>query len=112
METVVLRTRLRADAIDEYELVHAVIPAAQSRAMRAAGVISWRIWRSGVDLFHLVEVENFDKMKEILADDAVDHAWQQQIRELLEPYTSETDPSQPARFLWALPELAELEDPA
>ncbi|MEP6478398.1 MAG: L-rhamnose mutarotase [Rhodoglobus sp.] len=84
MQTVAIHTRLKAEAIDEYEAVHAVIPPELDSALRRAGVKSWKIWRSGQDLFHWVEVESWDAMEASLATEPADIAWQPRIALLLE----------------------------
>ena len=53
METVALHTRLKAGREADYDRVHATIPSELDGALREAGVHSWRIWRSGRELFHL-----------------------------------------------------------
>jgi L-rhamnose mutarotase len=85
LQTVSFRTRLQAGAEQEYERVHAVIPPALDVALRAAGVRGWRIWRDGLDLFHVVEAEDFEEMERRLADDPANVAWHATIDGLLEP---------------------------
>ena len=82
-ETIALHTRLKAGAEAEYDRVHAVIPAELDGALREAGVRSWRIWRDGTHLFHLVEVDDYAAMRAALADHPVNVAWQAQMDELL-----------------------------
>jgi L-rhamnose mutarotase len=53
--TVALHTRVRADRIAVYEQAHTEVPAELTAAIRAAGVSEWTIWRSGTDLFHVIE---------------------------------------------------------
>jgi L-rhamnose mutarotase len=53
---VTLHTRVRADRIAEYEQAHAAVLPELTEAIRAAGVTDWTIWRSGTDLFHLIEL--------------------------------------------------------
>lgn len=47
---IALHTRVRGDRIQEYEQAHTAVPAGLTDAIRAAGVTSWTIWRSGTDL--------------------------------------------------------------
>ncbi|MFF3483140.1 L-rhamnose mutarotase [Streptomyces sp. NPDC002701] len=56
---VALHTKVRADRVDAYEAAHREVPAALTDAIRAAGATSWTIWRSGPDLFHLLECEDY-----------------------------------------------------
>lgn len=82
-ETVALHTRLKPDAAEEYEAAHAGIPAELVAALRAAGVVNWRIWRSGEDLFHLVEVQDYQRMRHALAGLPANVAWQERMSALL-----------------------------
>ncbi len=52
---VALHTKVRADRVEEYEAAHREVPVALTDAIRAAGATSWTIWRSGTDLFHVLE---------------------------------------------------------
>ena len=56
---IALHTRVRADRIDDYEAAHRAVPAELSDAIRAAGARTWTIWRSGTDLFHVIECEDY-----------------------------------------------------
>ena len=82
-ETIALHTRLKPGASDEYEAAHAAIPGELVTALRAAGVLNWRIWRSGQELFHLVDVQDYQAMRRALAEDPVNVAWQERMSTLL-----------------------------
>jgi L-rhamnose mutarotase len=81
---VALHTRVRADRIEEYEQAHAAVPAQLAEAIRAAGVDAWTIWRSGTDLFHLIECTDYAEMLASLDKSPVNRAWQARMAELLE----------------------------
>ena len=81
---IALHTRVRADRVDEYERAHAAVPAELTDAIRAAGATSWTIWRSGTDLFHLIDCEDYPAMLASLARQPVNVAWQARMAELLE----------------------------
>src|ERR1700729_2218253 len=81
---IALHTRVRADRIEAYEDAHARVPAALTAAIRAAGGTSWTIWRSGTDLFHLIECEDYPAALAHLARQPVNVAWQARMAELLE----------------------------
>jgi L-rhamnose mutarotase len=88
---IALHTRVRADRIEEYERAHASVPPALTDAIRAAGATSWTIWRSGTELFHLIECDDYGTLLAALADHPVNVAWQAQMAQLLETvhdYTS------------------------
>jgi L-rhamnose mutarotase len=81
---VALHTRVRAGRIEEYEQAHAAVPAELTTAIRAAGVTSWTIWRSGTDLFHVIDCEDYPAMLAALAGLPVNVAWQARMGELLQ----------------------------
>ncbi len=81
---VALHTRVRADRVDAYEAAHREVPAELTAAIRAAGATEWTIWRSGTDLFHLLEVEDYPAMIAALGELPVNAAWQTRMADLLE----------------------------
>ncbi|GAA2773248.1 hypothetical protein GCM10010440_74900 [Kitasatospora cinereorecta] len=60
------------------------MPAELTAAIRAAGVSSWTIWRSGCELFHLLECEDYARLLAELEDLPVNIAWQARMAELLD----------------------------
>lgn len=83
-ETIALHTRLKPGAEQDYAEAHAGIPAELVAVLKEAGVGNWRIWRSGQELFHLVEVEDYQAMRRALADHPANVPWQARMAEMLE----------------------------
>jgi L-rhamnose mutarotase len=81
---VALHTRVRADRIGEYERAHDAVPAGLTAAIRAAGVTGWTIWRSGTDLFHVIDCADYAAMLAALNADPVNVGWQARMAELLD----------------------------
>jgi L-rhamnose mutarotase len=81
---IALHTRVRADRIDEYEAAHREVPEGLVQAIRAGGATSWTIWRSGTDLFHVIECEDYDALIVDVGAQPVNSAWQARMAELLE----------------------------
>ncbi|MEU7583240.1 L-rhamnose mutarotase [Streptomyces sp. NPDC041068] len=81
---IVLHTKVRADRIEEYEAAHREVPAELAAAIRAAGASSWTIWRSGTELFHVLECEDYGRMLAELEKLPVNTAWQARMAELLD----------------------------
>ncbi|MEN8655074.1 L-rhamnose mutarotase [Streptomyces sp. 21So2-11] len=81
---VALHTRVRADLIEEYEQAHREVPAELTAAIRAAGVDSWTIWRSGADLFHLIDCADYADLLARLEKLPINIAWQARMCELLD----------------------------
>lgn len=80
---IALHTKLKPGREADYERAHAVIPAELDAALRESGVHSWEIWRDGQDLFHVVEVEDYQAMRRALADHPANIPWQAKMSELL-----------------------------
>ncbi|WP_414940946.1 L-rhamnose mutarotase [Amycolatopsis sp. cmx-11-51] len=98
-----LHTRLKPGKEAEYESVHAVIPVDLDEALRSAGVRSWRIWRDGLDLFHLVEVEDYAKMRATLRDHPANIPWQARMSELLDVEDDYSGNDSGIGLVWELP---------
>ena len=81
---IALHTSVRADRIGEYERAHAAVPAPLTDAIRAAGVTGWTIWRSGTDLFHVIDCADYPAMLAALRDNPVNTDWQARMAELLD----------------------------
>lgn len=81
---VALHTRVRADRIEAYEQAHREVPPELSAAIRAAGARAWTIWRSGQDLFHLLEVDDYPALLRQLEALPVNAGWQARMGGLLE----------------------------
>jgi L-rhamnose mutarotase len=81
---VALHTKVCADRVEEYEAAHREVPQELTAAIGAAGVSEWTIWRSGRDLFHVLEVEDYQAMIAELDKLPVNIAWQARMAELLD----------------------------
>ena len=103
MERIALHTRLKPGKEAEYERVHETIPVELDAAMREAGVHSWRIWRDGQDLFHVVEVDDYQAMRHALRDHPANVPWQQRMAELLEVQDSYAGDDRGITLVWELP---------
>ncbi|NDL59608.1 L-rhamnose mutarotase [Phytoactinopolyspora mesophila] len=103
MQQVALHTRLKPGKETEYDESHAVIPDELDAALREAGVHTWRIWRSGRDLFHLVEVDDYQAMRNALRDHPANIQWQARMAELLEVQDSYAGDDHGLSLVWELP---------
>jgi len=81
---IALHTRVRADRIDDYEDAHHAVPPELTEAIRAGGVRAWTIWRSGTDLFHVIDCEDYAALLAYLSAQPVNTAWQARMAELLD----------------------------
>ncbi|GAB2742794.1 L-rhamnose mutarotase [Arthrobacter bambusae] len=101
-ETIALHTRLKPGAEQDYADAHAGIPAELVAALKEAGVGNWRIWRSGQDLFHLVEVADYQAMRWALADHPANVPWQARMAELLEVQDDYSGNDSGIELVWEL----------
>ncbi len=81
---VALHTRLKPGAEEAYEAAHREVPEELTAAIRAAGATEWTIWRSGPDLFHVIECDDYARLLAELEDLPVNIAWQARMAELLD----------------------------
>jgi L-rhamnose mutarotase len=101
---IALHTRVRADRIDEYEAAHRAVPPELTDAIRAAGATSWTIWRSGTDLFHVIDCEDYAALLAYLSAQPANAAWQARMAGLLDvTHDYSADGAGAAlRVVWAL----------
>ncbi|MET3904703.1 L-rhamnose mutarotase [Paenarthrobacter sp. 4246] len=102
-ETIALHTRLKPGTEDRYADAHAHIPPELVAALKEAGVKNWRIWRSGLDLFHVVDVENYQAMRHALADHPDNVPWQARMAELLAVQDDYSGEDEGIQKVWELP---------
>ena len=84
MERIALHTKVSRGREADYRAAHDAIPAELVAALREAGVRSWRIWRDGQDLFHVVECDDYAHMRAYLRDHPANVPWQARMSELLD----------------------------
>jgi L-rhamnose mutarotase len=100
---VALHTRLKPGRETEYEQVHAVIPRDLEVALRDAGVTSWAIFRDGLDLFHVLEVEDYQAMRHALRDHPANVPWQERMSQLLAVEDDYSGADTGLKLVWELP---------
>jgi L-rhamnose mutarotase len=94
---IALRSVLREGCEDGYDAAHARIPDDLVDAHRRAGIHDWTIWRSGRELFHLVECDDLDAAFRALDGDPANTRWQALIGDYVESF----DPT-PLTFVWRM----------
>ena len=78
-----LHTRLKAGAEQRYDEAHAAVWAEILAAMRRVGITKWLIFRDGLDLFHYIECEDYDRAIAELARDPVNQRWQAEMAPMM-----------------------------
>jgi L-rhamnose mutarotase len=79
-----LHIRLKAGAEDRYDQAHEAVWPEVLEAIRKAGVHQWVIYRDGLDLFHVIECEDYDRAIAELARDPVNQRWQAEMAPMME----------------------------
>jgi L-rhamnose mutarotase len=81
---IALHTRVRADRVGDYEAAHQAVPPELTEAIRAGGARAWTIWRSGTDLFHIIDCDDYPALLAYLSAQPVNVAWQARMAGLLD----------------------------
>ena len=76
---VALHTRLSPGSEEAYEAAHREVPAELVAAIRAAGAREWTIWRSGPDLFHVIDCDDYASLLATLEPLPVNISWQERM---------------------------------
>ncbi|MFI9511094.1 L-rhamnose mutarotase [Nocardia sp. NPDC052566] len=80
---IALHTKLKPGAEADYEAAHRAVPTELVAAIRRAGATSWTIWRSGTDLFHVIDCTAYDRLLTELSTLPANIAWQHRMDEYL-----------------------------
>lgn len=99
---IALHTQIKPGREADYETLHETVPPHLADALTAAGVRDWRIWRDGVHLFHLVDVDDYQVMRRALADHPANVAWQAQVNPLLDQPDDYSGNDNGIGFVWSL----------
>jgi len=78
---VALHSVLREGHETAYDEAHAAIPDDLVGSFDRLGIQDWQIWRSGRDLFHLVDCDDFAAAMAALDDDPANQRWQEFINQ-------------------------------
>jgi L-rhamnose mutarotase len=102
---VALHTKLQSGAEDAYDEAHRHVPPELVTAIRAAGAREWTIWRSGLDLFHVLECDDYAALLAALAPLPVNIAWQARMATMQEVVHDYSDAGAAAGLpvVWHLP---------
>ncbi len=78
-----IRTRLVPGVEGRYEEYHRAVWPDVLVAIRRAGIAKYVIFRDGLDLFHYIECDDYDKAIGDLARDPVNVRWQQEMAPMM-----------------------------
>ncbi|MDP9825680.1 L-rhamnose mutarotase [Kineosporia succinea] len=97
-----LHTRLHEGSEEAYDRLHATVPEDLAAALVEAGVRDWRIWRDGRDVFHVVDVDDYNRMRDVLRDHPANIAWQAQVTPLQSTPDDYSGDDDGLPFVWSL----------
>jgi L-rhamnose mutarotase len=83
-EFVGLRTRLKPGMEERYDAAHAAVWPEILAAQREVGIKRWLIFRDGLDLFHSIECEDYDRAIAQLAQLPINQRWQAEMAQYTE----------------------------
>jgi L-rhamnose mutarotase len=78
-----IHTRLKPGVVERYERYHTEVWPDVLAAIRRAGITKYLIFRDGLDLFHYIECEDYDRAIGELADDPVNIKWQAEMAPMM-----------------------------
>jgi L-rhamnose mutarotase len=105
---IALHSTLREGRELDYERAHRVVRPDLLALLQRAGISEWVIWRSGRELFHLVECDDFEAALEIIGRDPADVRWQRAMADYVETFSTNPDGAagMGLREVWALTDQA------
>jgi L-rhamnose mutarotase len=77
-----LHTRLRPGAEERYEQYHVAVWPDVLTAIRRVGITKYVIFRDGLDLFHYIECDDYDRAMATLAASPVNQRWEAEMAPL------------------------------
>jgi L-rhamnose mutarotase len=101
-ELVALHSVLRPGREEGYDAAHERIPEDLIEAHRRAGIQDWRIWRSGNDLFHLVECDDFGAAMRSLESEPANRRWQAVIGDYVDHFRVTPSGTLPLPLVWRM----------
>ncbi|WP_431278901.1 L-rhamnose mutarotase [Leifsonia poae] len=88
---VALHSVLREGRESGYVEAHVVIPDDLVESFERVGIHDWSIWRSGADLFHLVDCDDFAVAMDALDTDPANERWQAFIGQYVDHFVTTGD---------------------
>ena len=85
MPRYAFQLRIKADAIEDYELEHTRVWPELLAKLKDVGISDYSIFRRGQELILCLRVENFDRAWAELDRDPVNQKWQRLMSRLFEP---------------------------
>jgi L-rhamnose mutarotase len=78
-----LHTRLKPGAEERYEEYHRAVWPEVVDAIRKAGISRYLIFRDGLDVFHFIECEDYDRAIAEISTDPTSMRWEAEIATMM-----------------------------
>ena len=78
-----IHTRLKPGVVERYERYHKEVWPDVLAAIRRVGITKYLIFRDGLDVFHYIECEDYDRAIGELAVDPVNIKWQAEMAPMM-----------------------------
>ncbi|HLZ94296.1 MAG TPA: L-rhamnose mutarotase [Candidatus Dormibacteraeota bacterium] len=78
-----IHTRLKPGVVERYENYHQAVWPDVLAAIKRAGITKYFIFRDGLDLFHYIECDDYDRAIAELAKDPVNIRWQAEMAPMM-----------------------------
>ncbi|HVH65920.1 MAG TPA: L-rhamnose mutarotase [Candidatus Acidoferrum sp.] len=78
-----LHTRLKPGVEARYEAAHKAVWPEILSAIREVGITRWLIFRDGLDLFHYIECEDYERAIAELAGNPINRRWQAEMAPMM-----------------------------
>jgi L-rhamnose mutarotase len=78
-----LHTRLKPGAEERYEEYHRAVWPEVVAAIRKAGISRYLIFRDGLDVFHFIECEDYDRAIAEISQDPTSMRWEAEIATMM-----------------------------
>jgi L-rhamnose mutarotase len=88
---IALHSVVKAGRARGYDDAHQTIPADLVESFERVGIHGWTIWRSGQELFHVVDCEDFTAAMSALAEDPANIRWQAYIGPFVDHFVTTAD---------------------
>ena len=78
-----LHTRIKPGAEERYEQYHREVWPEVLNEIRRSGITKYVIFRAGLDLFHYIECEDYDRAMAEIAKDPTSMRWEAEIATMM-----------------------------
>ncbi|HKW71334.1 MAG TPA: L-rhamnose mutarotase [Candidatus Dormibacteraeota bacterium] len=78
-----LHTRIKPGSEERYEEYHRAVWPRVLEQIRRAGITKYVIFRDGLDLFHYIECDDYDRAIAEIAQDSTSMQWESEISTMM-----------------------------